>query len=45
MLTSTRVIGLRKGDEKTRQIIDSAVSQLKQDGTISTLEKQFLSAL
>jgi lysine/arginine/ornithine transport system substrate-binding protein len=45
VLTSTSAIGLRKGDEQTRQKIDSAVSQLKQDGTISALEKQYLSAL
>ncbi|SNY64996.1 transporter substrate-binding domain-containing protein [Enterobacter sp. CC120223-11] len=45
VLASTSAIGLRKGDEATRQKIDSAVSQLKQDGTISALEKQYLGAL
>ncbi|MRS14204.1 transporter substrate-binding domain-containing protein [Enterobacteriaceae bacterium RIT691] len=45
VLSSTSAIGLRKGDAQTQQKIDSAVSQLKQDGTIATLEKQFLGKL
>lgn len=45
ILTTTSAIGLRKGDELTRQRIDSAVSQLKQDGTIAALEKEYLGKL
>lgn len=42
ILAATSVIGVRKGDTRTLQALDAALARLKQDGTISRLEKQYL---
>lgn len=42
ILGASSVIGVRKGDSKTLQTLDAALARLKQDGTISRLEKQYL---
>jgi lysine/arginine/ornithine transport system substrate-binding protein len=42
ILGASSVIGVRKGDTRTLQALDSALARLKQDGTISRLEKQYL---
>ncbi|MBN3826790.1 ABC transporter substrate-binding protein [Burkholderia sp. Ac-20384] len=39
---ASSVIGVRKGDGRTRQALDAALTRLKQDGTINRLEKQYL---
>lgn len=39
---ASSVIGVRKGDDRTRQALDAALARLKQDGTIAHLEKRYL---
>ncbi|MFM0503496.1 ABC transporter substrate-binding protein [Paraburkholderia caffeinilytica] len=42
ILGASSVIGVRKGDGKTLQTLDAALARIKQDGTLSRLEKQYL---
>jgi lysine/arginine/ornithine transport system substrate-binding protein len=39
---ASSVIGVRKGDVRTMQALDAALTRLKRDGTINRLEKQYL---
>lgn len=42
LLSANSAIGVRKGDEQTLKIINDALTQLAQNGTIEKLEKEYL---
>ncbi|WP_322049243.1 ABC transporter substrate-binding protein [Paraburkholderia sp. J67] len=42
IMGASSVMGVRKGDDRTRQALDAALARLKQDGTIARLEKRYL---
>ncbi|VBB15758.1 transporter substrate-binding domain-containing protein [Burkholderia stabilis] len=44
IIGASSVIGVRKGDAQTLQLLDAALARLKADGTIARLERQYLGA-
>jgi lysine/arginine/ornithine transport system substrate-binding protein len=42
LLSASSVIGVRKDDPHTLQVLDAAIAQLKQDGTIDRLSHKYL---